>query len=229
MNRFLTTLGLVALVNGASPADAQERARSILAPDMSGSSTFLYDQTSADAAGAYVENYIARLDAPHDLVMVSVGDAGLAHRIIDVRATVTKNRASSARRLAPQFGGYFRALPGMLKRGEIAEQGTTSLIAFFHSLEPVCAAGSATVIVFTDGVEWSPAVDGRGFADGKVPLPEPQTAFLKGCQVRMLGVGQLRKDLNSNGLAERLIPQWRDFLDAAGADAVTVVGDGFSF
>lgn len=232
MNRFSKVLDFIAplfLLAAASPVAAQETPRTIFAVDVSGSSTFLVDQHSADAAGAFVENYVAGLEAPHDLVMVSIGDAGLARRIIDVKATVTKRRASSAKRLAPLFGGYFRGLPGMAKRGEIAAQGTTSLIAFLYSLEPVCAAGNTTVMAFTDAIEWSSTVDGRAFAAGKVTLPEPGSAFLKGCHVTLLGVGQVRSTLESNGLAARTIPQWRAYLTAAGADPVTVIGDGFSF
>ena len=232
MNRFLNVFGFIALffvLAVASPAKAQEPHRTIFAVDVSGSSTFLVDQTSADAAGEFVEKYVVRLNAPHDLVMVSIGDAGLARRLIDIEAKVTDRRASSARRLAPQFGGYFRSLPELAKRGDLTAQGTTSLIAFLHSLEPACKAGNTTVVAFTDAVEWSSTVDGRAFAAGKVKLPEPEGAFLRGCEIRVLGVGQVKATLDSNGLAERLIPQWRAYLTAAGAEPVSVVGDGFSF
>jgi hypothetical protein len=161
--------------------------------------------------------------------MVSVGDAGLGTRIIDIRATVTASRASNARTLAPQFGGYFRSLPSLAQRGDIAAQGTTSLVDFFHSLEPVCSAGNATVILFSDGVEWSSTVDGSAFVAGKATLPKPESAFLKGCAVKLLGVGQVKAGLDSDGLAARLIPQWRAFLSAAGAEPVTVIGSGFAF
>jgi hypothetical protein len=229
MTRFLTALSLVSFMTVAAPAEAQETPRTIFGVDVSGSSTFLVDQTSAEAAGAFVENYIAALDAPHALTMTSVGDAGLARRLIDIRATVTNTRASSAKKLAPQFGGYFRALPGLVERGKIAAQDTTSLMAFFQSLEPVCAAGDATVVVFSDGLEWSAAVDGRALATGKTSLPKPDRAFLKGCHVKLLGVGQVKSALDGDGLAERLIPQWLAYLTAAGAEPVTVIGGGFSF
>lgn len=228
MNRLLLALS-VSFITIASSAVAQETPRTILGVDVSGSSTFLVDQTSADAAGAFVEEYIAALDHPHELAMVSVGDAGLGMRSIDIRATVTASRKSSARKLAPQFGGYFRSLPGLVSRGELAAQGTTSLVDFVRALEPVCAAGNATVVLFSDGVEWSSSIDGRALMAGKVKLPEPGGAFLKGCAVKLLGVGQVKNGLDANGLAERLIPQWRAFLTEAGAEPVTVIGSGFSF
>ncbi len=229
MTRLLTALSLASLLTLAASAEAQDTPRTIFGVDVSGSSTFLVDQNSADAAGAFVENYIAALDPPHALTMTSVGDAGLARRIIDIRATVTKSRASSAKKLAPQFGGYFRSLPGLVEGGKIAAQDTTSLIAFFQSLEPVCAAGNATVVVFSDGLEWSATLDGRALAAGKKTLPKPESAFLTGCHVKLLGVGQVKSALDGGGLAERLIPQWRAYLTEAGAEPVTVVGGGFSF
>lgn len=231
MNRMLKALRLSVLVPLAfgSPVAAQEPARTIFGVDISGSSTFLVDQGSADAAGGFVEKYVAGLAAPHELRMVSVGDAGLARRIIDVRTSVTKTRASSAKTLTPQFGGYFRGLPAMAKRGQIEPQGTTSLVGFFRSLEPVCATAATRVIVFTDGLEWSSTIDGRGFAAGKVALPKPDRAFLKGCSVTMLGVGQVKSALSSDALAERLSPQWRTFLTEAGGEPVTVSGGFFGF
>lgn len=227
MNRLLKKgLIVAAIITAASVAEAQEAVRTILGSDISGSSTFAYDQHSADAAGAFVQKYVAGLGPPHDLHMVSVGDAGLGRRVIDIKATVTKSRESSAKRLAAQFGGYFRSLPGMVSRGEIVPQGTTSLIAFFHSLEPLCATGDTAVIVFTDGVEWSASVDGEALVAGTVSLPKPERAFMKGCSVSVLGVGQVKSTLDAGTLEERLSPQWQQYLTEAGATPVTV-GGGF--
>ncbi|MCB1470706.1 MAG: hypothetical protein KDK08_26945 [Rhizobiaceae bacterium] len=229
MTRTVIISALALNLAATIPAAAEEMPRTLLGVDVSGTSTFLVDRTSANAAGSYVEKYISGLDHPHELTMISVGDAGLARRLIEIRAMITARRASSARRVAPQFGGYFRSLPDHVKRGTISPQNTTSLIDFFHSLEPFCKAGNATAILFSDGLEWSATVDGRAFAAGKIGLPKPSTAFLEGCEVRLLGVGQVKSEMESGGLATRLVPQWRDYLRAAGADPVVVVGSGFSY
>jgi hypothetical protein len=229
MTRLVFALTLVFLLWIVVAAHAQQQPRSVFGVDVSGTSTFLVDQSSADAAGAFVERYIAALDAPHSLTMTSVGDEGLARRTIDIRATVTNHRASSPRKLAPQFGGYFRSLPGLFNSGKLKAQDTTSLISFFQSLEPLCKAGNATAIVFSDGLEWSAVVDGRAFATGKVGLPKPDRPFLKGCDVQLLGVGQVRNGLESGGLAARLIPLWRAWLSEAGAESVAVIGSGFAY
>ncbi len=225
----VSVIGIAAVLVCGSPASPAEITRTIFGVDISGSSTFLVDQGSAEAAGAFVEKHVAGLDAPHELRMVSIGDTGLARRVIDVRATVTNSRASSARTLAPQFGGYFRGLPAMAESGRIAPQDTTSLVAFFQSLKPACAVGNTTVIVFSDGVEWSATVDGRAFVAGQVSLPKPEGMFLTGCSVTLLGVGSLKSSLNSDALEQRLIPQWETFLADAGADAVVVTGGLFGF
>lgn len=229
MTRLVAFLAIAFVLYSVWRADAQEAGRTVIGVDVSGSSTFISDQLSADAAGAYVKSYIAGLDQPHGLTLISVGDAGLGTRIINIRATVTANRASNARRLAPEFEGYLRSLPGLVRDGKIAEQGTTSLIDFFRSLEPVCAAGNATVILFSDGIEWSSTVDGRAFVSGKVGLPKPDRRFLAGCEVRLLGIGNVRSQMDSGGLETRLVPQWREHLTAAGAEPVTISGSGFAY
>lgn len=208
---------------------AESPPRSIFGVDISGTSTFLHDPRSANAAGAWVENYVAGLSAPHDLRMVSIGDAGLAQRSIDITARVTDMRATSAARLAPEFGEYFRSLPGLVAGGQIDVQGTSSILAFFYSLESVCQQGNVTVVLFTDGLEWSSTIDGKAFLEGTVGLPTPDRPFLSGCNVIMHGVGQLKSTFISDGLEERLVPEWRAFLEAAGAASVTITGSGFAF
>ncbi len=226
--KFAATL-VAAAVFFTEAANAETPPLSILAVDISGTSTFLHDPRSADAAGTWIERYIASLDAPHDLRMLSLGDAGLAHRQIDVTATVTDRRATSAARLAPEFGRFFRSLPQLAADGKIDVQGTSSILAFLHSLEPVCQWGNVTVVLFTDGLEWSSTVDGNEFLAGNVGLPTPDRTFLTGCSVIMHGVGQLKAAFSSDGLEERLVPEWRAFLEAAGAAPVTITGSGFAF
>jgi hypothetical protein len=225
----LATTFVTAVLSVAEVAAAETPPLSVLAVDVSGTSTFLHDPRSAEAAGAWIERYIAGLEAPHDLRMLSLGDAGLAHRQIDVAATVTELRATSAARLAPEFGGYFRSLPQLTADGKIDVQGTSSILAFLHSVEPVCQQGNVTVVLFTDGLEWSSTVDGKAFFEGSVGLPTPDRPFLTGCSVIMNGVGQLKASFSSDGLEERLVPEWRTFLEAAGATSVTVTGSGFAF
>jgi hypothetical protein len=214
----------------ALPASTQAAERTIIGVDISGSSTFSTEQHSANEAGRYVTDYVLGLETlPHDLMLVSLGDAGLAQRAIDVRVTLTNRRATSPRRMGPDFGGYLSAIPGLLSSGQLQADNSTSLVSFFRSLEPVCASGDSTIMLFTDGIEWSDEVQGRGFLDGRIGLPAPTHPFLQGCSVQMQGLGQLRADQNAAGLEERLIPIWRDWLTAAGADDVRVTGSFFNF
>jgi len=214
----------------ASNVAAQDGVTATMFPvDISGSVGHLFDQIIADETAEYVERYIAGLDHPHRLWMLSFGEPGLAHRVINIRATVTDRRASNARTLSAQFGAYFRALPGLVQDGDLTPQNTTSIIEFLHAIEPVCARGGTRVVMFTDGVEWSSTVDGPALMSGSVSLPMPTEEFLSGCHIEMLGVGQVKGTMSSEGLAGRLIPQWEAFLDAAGADSVLVTGSFFNF
>jgi hypothetical protein len=237
-NFFSTSLKSIAVAFGVflsattAPTQAAENTtmRTIIGVDVSGSSTFTSEQHSADEAGRYVSDYVLGLETlPHDLRLVSLGDPGLAQRAIDVRVTLTNRRATKPRLMGLQFGGYLSALPRLIESGQLQPDDSTSLLSFLRSLEPVCAAGGSMVILFTDGVEWSDEVKGRGFLDGRVALPTPSRPFLQGCAVEMHGVGQLRADQNAAGLEERLIPVWRDWLTAAGADRVRVTGSFFNF
>jgi len=204
--------------------------RTIIGVDISGSSTFTSEQHSADEAGRYVSDYVLGLESlPHDLMLVSLGDAGLAQRAVDVRVTLSNRRATKPRRMGPQFGSYLSAIPGLMESGQLEPDDSTSLLSFLRSLEPVCKAGDSMIMLFTDGIEWSDEVQGRGFLDGHVSLPAPTRPFLAGCAVEMHGVGQLRADRNAAGLEERLIPIWREWLTDAGADEVKVTGSFFNF
>ncbi|WP_350335268.1 hypothetical protein [Coralliovum pocilloporae] len=229
---ILTTTALattfMAAVIAPTQADQSVR-RTLFVVDTSGSSTFLVEQYFADQAADYVHGYILGLKPPHDLRMISVGNEGFHKSPINVRGKVTKRRASSPKRVAPQFAGYFRSLPTLAKQGVVQADGMTSLTAFFESLEPICSSAPSRVIVFSDGVQWDSQIDGRQFIAGKVKLSKPIGTPLTGCHVEMLGVGQLKISQASDGLAARLIPQWKVWLEEAGATSVRVVGKLFAF
>lgn len=230
LNSLKSTAAALCMSVFAFPAFAQMAERTIIGVDISGSSTFSTEQHSANEAGRYVSDYVLGLETlPHDLMLVSLGDAGLAQRAIDVRVTLTNRRATSPRRMGSEFGNYLSAIPSLLSSGQLQADNSTSLLSFFRSLEPVCATGGSAVMLFTDGIEWSDEVQGRGFLDGRLGLPAPNHPFLQGCTVEMHGLGQLRADQNAAGLEERLIPIWRDWLTAAGADDVRVTGSFFNF
>lgn len=230
MSHFVTNsfkaivIGCIAMAAPAAAAD-----RTIIGVDISGSSTFTSEPHSAVEAGRYVQNYVQSLKTPHDLRLVSLGNAGLAQRSIDVRVTLTNRRTTKPARMAAQFGGYLAGLPSLMESGTLKADDSTSLLSFLRSLYPVCAAGDSAIILFTDGIEWSGEVQGRGFLDGRVGLPEPKRPFLQGCSVEMHGVGQLKADQNAAGLEERLVPIWKDWLTQAGADQVKVTGSFFNF
>lgn len=227
IRKALVSLVLIACATSALAQEAVTR--TIIAPDKSGSSTFLYEEASADAMAQYAHDYIAGLTPPHSLLVLAVGDEGLAARDIQVRAEITNRRSGRPDRIAPQIAQILGSLPSLVKSGQLEADDTTSLVAFFNALEPVCAEMPTRVILFTDGVEWSAQTDGRAFLQGQADLPAPTRPFLSGCHVEMHGIGQLKADMDSSGLEARLIPIWRDWLTAAGASSVRVTGSFFIF
>lgn len=224
----ITFAASLALAAGAATAQDDVSA-TLFAVDISGSVGHLFDQIVADETAEYVEDYVARLDHPHRLWMLSFGEPGLANRIINIKANVSDRRASNARTLSAHFGGYFRALPGLVQSGDLTPQNTTSIIEFLEAIEPVCARGGARLVMFTDGIEWSSTVDGRALMSGDASLPAPRDEYLRGCHVEMLGVGQVKGTMSAEGLEGRLVPQWKEFLEAAGAETVLVTGSFFNF
>ena len=104
-------------------------------------------------AGYYVQSYIGGInELPHDLMLVSLGDAGLAQRSIDVRVTLTNRCATKPRRMGTQFDGYLTALPQLMESGQLQADESTSLVSFLRSVGPICAAGKSKIILFTDGI-----------------------------------------------------------------------------
>lgn len=214
----------------ASVANADDNvASTMFATDISGSVGHLFNQGVANEIAVYVENYIAQLDHPHRLTMVSFGEPGLAHRVINISATLSDRRASNAETLSRQFAGYFRSLPELVERGDLLPQDTTSIVEFLQAIEPVCARGETRIILFTDGVEWSATVDGPLLMSGAINLPTPSGKFLRGCRIEMIGVGQVKGSTTVEGLEQRLIPQWEKFFEAAGATSFLVYGSFFNF
>ena len=229
MNIKVKLLATSLLFASAAVNAQSDVSSTMFATDISGSVGHLFDQIVADEIAEYVEGYIAKLDHPHRLWMLSFGEPGLAHRVVNIKATVTGRRASSARTLSGQFSSYFRSLPGLVENGDLTPQSTTSIIDFFRAIGPVCARGGTRVIMFTDGVEWSSTVDGPALMSGAVKLPMPTSEFLNGCHVEMHGIGQVKGSVSADGLVQRLIPQWEQFLQSAGADSVLVSGSFFNF
>lgn len=224
-----TMLLATSILFAGQTAHADDVTATMFTVDISGSVGHLFDQINADETAEYVEGYIAGLDHPHRLWMLSFGEPGLANRVINIKATLSERRASNAATLSSQFAGYFRALPGLVQNGDLVPQNTTSIIEFFQAIEPVCARGNTRVIMFTDGVEWSATIDGPALMSGTIKLPKPSDEFLRGCHVEMIGVGQVKGSIDAAGLEQRLIPQWEDFLTSAGAASVVVSGGFFNF
>lgn len=225
INRFLLGgVALAALVVSSSDARAGEP-RTIIGLDISGSSTFAEDTSSARAAALYVEEYVRDLSPPHNIQIVSVGTEGLGALQIDVRVRVENSRRGRPKRVARAVGGLVASIPSLVDEGRVKTQMRTSLLAFFEGTSDLCD-GQTTIILFSDGLETG-RTSPSALASGKGSLPLPRHRILEGCRVEMLGVGSQKASLNSQNIAQRLAREWTGYLRAAGADPIKVRAQSF--
>jgi hypothetical protein len=211
-----------ALLSGIAAGQARAAAAgvTIIGLDISDSAPLALSQAIANKVAGTIEAHIRDLPPGHRIRILSMGDSGVAKREIDYRQEIGTKARSKARIVAQDIGARIRSIPGMVKAGKLSQQTSTNLVEFLHSLKSLdCHAEQVNVILVTDGIEWSSRVDGRQIIAGTAKIPAPSGRVLDGCSVDMYGVGQQRGDWNSDGLYDRLEPQWRAFLEEAGASA----------
>lgn len=226
MNRRDFILGVGATLSAgivARHARAAASGVTIIGLDISDSVPLAMSQTIANQVAGTIETHILGLPAGHRIRVLSMGDSGAAKREIDYRQEIGTKARSKARMVAQDIGGRIRSIPGMVKAGKLSQQTSTNIVEFLQSLDTLdCHAEPVSIILVTDGVEWSSRVDGRKIIAGTAKIPAPSGRVLDGCNVAMYGVGQQRADWSSDGLYDRLKQQWRSFIEDAGAASVDI-------
>jgi len=194
--------------------------------DISGSAPLVLNQGISDNAASYLKRTVMGMQPGERLRILSIGRAGIAERAIDLKATIGNRSRDRPEIIASQLERFFRALPGKAKSGAIARQDATSLIDFLEGFEAHdCTAIPTRIMLFTDGLEASHRISQADLVAGRSTLPLPKADYLKGCDIEMHGVGQLKSGERSDGLFARLKPQWAAFFEAAGAGNVTISGE----
>lgn len=214
------------LVQPGSARAADNDPLTVFAVDISLSSPFLSKEGAAGKFADYARSIIRQLKPGHELQITTLGIPGFETQI-NLKARVGNESRTKARVLADGAAKVIGSIPDRYNAGEFPGQNFTSIVDFLESFDAYdCKAKPVHLIVGTDGVEWTPTFDGQAFAAGKLPLPQPATAFLEGCRVTMVGVGA---DLSvaSDRLYGRLQPQWAAYLKAAGAVEVKIAGTRF--
>lgn len=226
MTRFAALLAVLATMFFAQPAHAT---LTIIGIDISTSSPLAYSQGLADNAATYLKNKTLAMQPGDRLRILSVGRAGTAIRVIDLKATIGNRAKDRPEIIASQLERYFRSLPAMVRADKLELQKATSLIDFLEGFDGHCSAEPTRILLFTDGLEASIRVSESDLASGKSRLPMPKKRFLEGCDVEMRGIGQRFKGSNSDGLYSLLKPQWASFLEEAGAREVIITREAGGF
>lgn len=151
-----------------------------------------------------------------EILAMQLGDTVRVRRFGERRASMPSDvvrltRANRPARVAATVEHYLAALPSSTPEGD----NQTNILAFFELGSFDCTSGER-IVLFTDGVEASKTLGEKAFLSGKA-LPKPKTAFLKGCEVVMIGVGQSVDGRFSPELSKSIRARWTDYFKAAGA------------
>ena len=209
-----------------SPTMAGDKALTVIAIDISGSSPFLVIDAAAQKLAQFTHSLIRKGKAGDEFQITTLGQSGFS-AAIDIRAKIGTDSRSKARILAKGAAKLVADIPKKFRQKKIEHQGATSIIDFLENFDArICANRPTHIIIATDGVEYTNDFDGTAFSEGQIKLPKASGRFLDQCHVSMVGVGATL-DGSSNGLYVRIAPQWKAFLTSAGAVQVDVLGTRF--
>jgi hypothetical protein len=201
------------------PAEASDQpALQIHAFDMSESYLVATLDRSAQAAGAVVARQVASLSPGDEVWLRSFGLAGVMDQEINVTVILGSRVQERPRRIAPQIGNLVGSIPERVRSGQLSVQNRTNIVGFLSSISTSldCQARPTTLVLFTDGIEWSTQVRGDQLLAGTASLPAPSGAILEGCHVEMRGLGQVSDTATDSRWFPILQEQWSTFFEIAG-------------
>ncbi|MFN3226830.1 MAG: hypothetical protein ACE360_11345 [Hyphomicrobiales bacterium] len=218
---LLGAVATAALVIAATQiADANDQsALQIQGFDMSESFPVAVHDRSAEAAGSVVARHVATLSPGDEVWLRSFGLAGVMDQEINVSVTLGARVQERPRRMAQAIGQLVGTIPQRVRSGDLAIQNRTNIVGFLEAIGSSlnCMERPTTLVLFTDGIEWSSQVRGDDLLAGTADLPTPSGAILEGCHVEMRGLGQVVSDQNTDSRWFPLLrDKWSVFFAAAG-------------
>ena len=216
------------LCNSTLGANAGQPKMALFAFDISDSAPVAINLNVARSAGNYVRSFISGMRPGDTIKIRSLGTAGVVPRQLYINAKLGKKANTRPRRIAPQIGNLVRSLPQRVKSGEIQIQHRTNIIGFLEALGPSlnCQKVRTTIVIFSDGIEWSTQVRGDDLLSGKKELPAPSGPILKDCIVEIRGLGQQNIRLGTDSRWFPLLrTQWTKFFTAAGVSRFTAYAE----
>ena len=220
MHKSLIGISVAASIFGGSmPADARQIQEALFIIDMSTSAAPAVDAFAAKSAGNYIEKFIKSMK-PGDRVKVhTLGRAGIVSQQIYINVILGKKSGTRPRRVASALAKLIRSLPQLVKNKKIKLQPSTNIIGFVETLAPSldCENKVTTIVIFSDGIEWSEQVNGNDLLAGKIDLPPASGSILRGCHVEIRGLGEQNSNLGTNNAWFVLLrKQWTAFFKSAG-------------
>lgn len=177
---------------------ADEQAWLWIAVDTSGSAPLFAEPPAASQAGRTASQAIRELGPGDHLRILSFGEAGVSGTQIDISITMRGQHRPDT--VAPVIEQIFSDFPVLVENGDLRVEGQTNLLDWFERIGPMlnCQAEPTTLLIFTDAIEFSAAIDGNDLIAG-VPLPAPSGRILEGCHVVFWGVGQQQTQYGNDG------------------------------
>ncbi|WP_413207885.1 hypothetical protein [Rhodospirillum sp. A1_3_36] len=182
--------------------------------DLSASTRFSTEAAFARHAGDWVTEALEDLPEGSTVHLETLGDYGLGANL--KRAALTVSPRKPARKVAKTVGGLVARMPELVTDGTLGEARSTHILSRLENASYAmdCVAEPTRILLLTDGVEWSEDVDGAALIRGEAGLPRPASAFLDGCAVTMLGIGETQG--GTPALTRHLIKEWKAWTAAAG-------------
>lgn len=182
------TLGLAALM--ATSAQAQNTYT--IGVDVSRSSLIITNQTYARNAAEKATAKLADLKLGDRVVLRTLGDYGGNK---GWRLDVTASKKHRPRKVRAAVKLLIGAIPESVRQGKINVGGSTNIIGFIDNAGGAlgCNRGGRLILI-SDGQENSELVNGSAIVRGAAELPQHGAANVRGCQITMLGLGDMANE-----------------------------------
>lgn len=208
---------LLASVAASMLAPAANAAEVWIGIDASDSVPLFLEDDVAARAGQTVAASVWNLDADDKIFLRSFGEAGVSETQVHVNITIAGRTRPKA--VARDLSNAFASFPELVRQEKLTVESRTNVMGWLERIGPMlnCDEEPTTVLIFSDGIEWSQAITGRELIDG-APLPSPSGRILEGCDVEFWGVGQQQKKFgNDDRWYPILKSAWSVWMDDAGA------------
>lgn len=206
--KILTTSAICAILTASTLAQVHAKTLHI-AVDVSASNPMISNEPFAKIIAKRVSQQILALPMGDYVSLRTFGHLKLDNlQQFDVRLT----RKAKPERVAKAISKFLISIPN----GGVEPQKSTEILAQLEWAEYKCSDRD-TILIITDGIEASSQVSPQKLVDGKVKLPLPDDAYLKGCSVTMLGIGKATNGSWPSVNVKNLVRAWKSYMKAAGA------------